>query len=150
MARDRHAVARETACLSRDDRGAVDAHLGSSVESLGERALVAEVKRLTYALDPESVVVRRRKAEGDRSVSLRPAPDCMTYLTALLPVAAGVSAYAALSKTSNTMRSAGNPRSRGQVMADLLVTRVLGQADGQRPQVSVTLNIVMSDQVLLG
>jgi hypothetical protein len=74
----------------------------------------------------------------------------MTYLTALLPVADGVAALAALDSAATTARCEGDPRSRGQVMADLLVTRVLGQHGGQRPQVSVTINVVVSDTVLIG
>ena len=41
-------------------------------------------------LDPASVVRRRRRAEADRHVTTRPAPDVMTWLGALLPVKAGV------------------------------------------------------------
>ena len=134
----------------RDD-GRYGSHFGDqTLIGAGERELVAELRRLSYRLDPESVVARRRRAESQRFVSLRPAPDTMTYLTALLPVADGVAAYAALTGAANAARSDGDPRSRGQVMADLLVTRVLGQADGQAPRVPVTVNVVVSDQVLLG
>ena len=144
-------VARETACLTREARAHVDRVLGGDVlERAGERELVAELRRLAYTLEPESVVARRRRAESERSVSLRPAPDTMAYLTALLPVADGVAALAALTSTAATLRSEGDPRSRGQVMADLLVTRLLGQDDGARPQVPITVNVVVSDEVLLG
>ncbi|EFD74774.1 conserved hypothetical protein [Mycobacterium tuberculosis GM 1503] len=51
----------------------------------------------------------------------------MTYLTALLPVAQGVSVYAALTRAADT-RCDG--RSRGQVMADTLVERVTGPRRG--------------------
>ncbi|KQX63782.1 hypothetical protein ASD06_11640 [Angustibacter sp. Root456] len=144
-------VARETACLTREAREQVDRTISDAVlEQSGERELVAELRRLSYRLEPESVVARRRRAESERSVSLRPAPDTMTYLTALLPVADGVAALAALTSAAATLRSEGDARSRGQVMADLLVTRLLGQDDGARPQVPVTVNVVMSDQALLG
>ena len=117
-------IARETACLSRDDRGAVDllvAGDGARLESLGERELVSAVQAEAYRLDPASFVARRRRAEADRHVTLRPAPDTMTWLTALLPVKDGVAAYAALSRAADTARASGDPRSRGQVMADGLV-----------------------------
>ncbi len=144
-------VARETACLTREAREQVDRTLSDAVlEQAGERELVAELRRRSYRLEPESVVARRRRAESERSVSLRPAPDTMTYLTALLPVADGVAALAALTSAAATLRSEGDPRSRGQVMADLLVTRLLGQDDGARPQVPITVNVVISDDVLLG
>ncbi len=132
-------VARETACLSREHRAVVDQELGDAPEvwaRWGERELIGELRRLAYRLDPASVVARRRRAEGERSVSLRPAPDCMTYLTALLPVVTGVGVYAELTRAADTARAAGDERGRGQVMAD---TRV-----------PVTINVVVSDQVLLG
>ena len=75
-----------------------------------------------------AVVARRRRAESERRVSLRPAPDTMSQLSALLPVAQGVAVYAALARSADTARAGGDARSRGQIMADTLVERVTGQA----------------------
>jgi hypothetical protein len=48
-------VARETGCLTRDDRRHVDQVLDEqTLAGAGERELVAEVKRLAYRLDPQS------------------------------------------------------------------------------------------------
>ena len=146
-------VARETACLSLAHRAEVDQVLGAAPSTWarwGERELVGELRALTYRLDPASVVARRRRAESQRSVSLRPAPDAMTYLSALLPVVTGVGVYAELTRAAATARAAGDVRGRGQVMADTLATRLLGQPDGTAPQVPVTINVVVSDEVLLG
>ena len=60
-------VARETACLSRDDRRAVDADLAArrgGIGSLGEAELVAEARRLGFRLDPHAVT--DRAARGTR------------------------------------------------------------------------------------
>ncbi len=145
-------VARETACLSREHRAQVDdlVDQGDALGGLGERELVAQVRRLAARLDPASVAARRRRAESERCVSLRPAPDAMTYLTALLPVREGVGVYAALRRAADAARCEADPRSSGQVMADQLVTSVLGQPDGVRPVAGVTVNVVVSDKVLLG
>jgi hypothetical protein len=51
----------------------------------------------------------------------------MTYLTALLPVSAGVAVHAALSRHADSLRSAGDNRSRGQIMTD----RTLFQGDSE-------------------
>ena len=59
---------------------------------------MGELRRRAYRLDRASVVARRRRAEAERSVSLRPAPDAMTYLTALLPVVTGVGVFAELTR----------------------------------------------------
>ncbi len=146
-------VARETACLSRDDRLAVDALVASDPERLERislRELVGEIHAQASRIDPASVVARRRNAEADRRVTLRPAPDTMTWLTALLPVKDGVAVYAALTRAADSARAGGDPRAKGQVMADALIGRVL-QDDSVVPRSeSVSLNLVMTDHDLFG
>jgi 5-methylcytosine-specific restriction endonuclease McrA len=55
--------------------------------------------------------------------------------------------YAALTSEADRLKSRGDARSRGQIMADTIVDRVLGAA-GATP--SVTLNVVVNDDVLWG
>lgn len=117
-------LVRETACLSAADRGTVDAELADRLAGMGDRQTAQAALRIAQRLDPEGVVARNRKAVGERRVSLRPAPDTMTHLSALLPVGQGVAVYAALTRHADTARATGDPRSRGQVMADELVHRV--------------------------
>ena len=88
-------VARETACLSLADRLTVDevvAQDAAALEAMGERELAGACLREVARLDAAALVARRRRAESERRVTLRPAPDTMTYLTALLPVKDGVAA----------------------------------------------------------
>src|SRR6478735_8864652 len=111
---------------------------------------MGEVRKLVARLDPAAVAERRRRAEAERCVTIRPAPDTMVYLTALLPVADGVAAYAALSAEADSARALGDSRSRGQVMADTLVARLTGcstSSDG-RPIVPVSIGLVMTDHAL--
>ena len=130
-------VARETACLSREDRQAVDAALAErtgGIGSMGDAELAAEARRAAYRLDPGAVVRRTARAVSQRCVTLRPAPDAMTYLTALLPVASGVAAHVALARAADSAQARGDGRSRGQLMADLLTARLTGSGDvGDRP-----------------
>ena len=143
-------LVRETACLSREDRSRVDEALAgdlSTLDGLGDRALTAAARRLAYQLDPEAALRRVRGAEQDRRVTLRPAPDTMSLLTGLLPVAQGVAAMAALTQEADRARAAGDSRSRGQVMADTLVERVTGQATASATP--VTVNLVMTERALL-
>ncbi|TQJ38303.1 HNH endonuclease [Arthrobacter sp. SLBN-112] len=142
-------VVRETICLSPGDRAGVDEELGADTGALdgrGDKAIVAAVRAAAYRRDPASVAKRAARAATERSVSLRPAPDTMTYLTALLPVAQGVAAYTALTKDADTARAAGDERSRGQVMADTLVERVTGTPGGIS---GVQIQLVMTDRTLL-
>ena len=79
---------------------------------------------------------------------MRPAPDTMAQLSALLPAAQGVAVWATLTRAADQARAAGDPRTRGQVMADTLVERLTGQASAAA--VPVTVDLVISDQTLLG
>jgi hypothetical protein len=141
-------VARETLWLSRADRAEVDADLGPRLESLGDRRVEAEAKKLAYRLDPEGYVARVRGAEKDRWVGLRPAPDVMCRLTGLLPVAQGVAAYAALGREADSRIAQGDSRGRGQIMADTMVERLTGQATAA--DVPVEINLVMTDSAFVG
>ncbi|MGH3366682.1 MAG: DUF222 domain-containing protein [Nocardioidaceae bacterium] len=144
-------LVRETACLTLEDRRTVDRVLAADparLEGLGDHRLVAEAKKLAYQLDPVSALRRSRKAEGDRRVTCRPAPDTMANLTALLPVGQAVAAYAALTREANGAIAGGDPRTRGQIMADTLVQRVTGQAHAA--DVPVEVQLVMTDFSLLG
>jgi len=142
-------VARETACLSHADRGSVDAELAShpgGLGCLGDR-VQHEARRISYRLDPHAFTRRAAQAESDRRVTVRPAPDTMALVTALLPVTQGVAVYAALTRHADSPRCDGDRRSRGQVMADTLVERVTGQTSATA--VPITVNVVMSESALL-
>ena len=141
-------LVRESACLDLDDRRTLDAELcadPAGLDGLGDARLAAAAKTIAYRLDPQAVVDRAAKAETERTVTIRPAPDTMTYLTALLPVAQGVSVYAALRREADTCI---DNRSRGQVMADTLVERVTGRSAAAATPIAV--NLVLSDETLLG
>ena len=112
---------------------------------MGDAALAAAAKAIAYHLDPHAVVDRSARAAEDRTVTIRPAPDTMTYVTALLPVAQGVLVYAALKRQADTTCD-GRSR-RGRVMADTLVERVTGRPAAQ--PVPVSVNVVISDRALL-
>ena len=164
-------IARETACLSREDRATVDALVAGDadrLEAMGLREVVSTCQKESARLDAASVVARRRRAERDRHVTLRPAPDAMTWLTALLPVADGVAVHAALVRAAETARATGDERTKGQVMADSLVSAVVTSAQArdraatqwspappeeQAPApvgLGLGLNLVMSDRSLFG
>ncbi len=141
-------IVRESACLDVADRRAFGRRTlcrPGEPRWAGRCAIAAAAKAIAYRLDPRAIVERAAKAENERTVTIRPAPDTMTWLTALLPVTTGVAVYAALRRAADTTF---DDRSRGQVMADTLVERVTGRpADAPIP---VMVNLVMSDQALFG
>ncbi len=83
-------LVKETACLAAEERCAVDEELAADAgtfDGMGDKAIIAAARTAAYRRDPRSVTRRASHAATERHVSLRPAPDTMTYLTALLPVA---------------------------------------------------------------
>jgi hypothetical protein len=146
-------LARETECLSRVDRAEVDRRLAGDLdvlEAMGDRELAAAARELAYELDPVSFVERRRRAEADRRVTLRPAPDVMAQLSTLVAVRDGVAVWAVLSREADRARACGDERSRDQLMADTLVDRVLHPGKSATAPVSLMINVVVPDTVLLG
>ncbi len=141
-------IVRESACLDVEDRRALDAELcgnGSALDGLGDARIAAAARSIAYRLNARAVVGRAARAESERTVTIRPAPDTMTYVTALLPVAHGVAVYAALKRSADTTF---DNRTRGQVMADALVERVTGRPADVAPPIAV--NLVITDETLLG
>ena len=101
-------LVKETACLSVEDRAAVDEELApdtGTFDGAGDKTIIAAARAAAYRRDPRSVTQRAAHAASERHVSLRPAPDTMTILTAMLPVAQGVAAYAALTRQADSARS---------------------------------------------
>lgn len=121
-------IAQETACLPLEHRLAVDELVASdadALEAMSPYEVRGRCRAAAEQLDPASVLAGRRYAESQRHVSVRPAPDTMTWVSALLPVQDGVAVYATLTRAADAARSAGDPRTRGQVMADALVQAAL-------------------------
>ncbi|QCW51470.1 DUF222 domain-containing protein [Nocardioides dongxiaopingii] len=142
-------LVRETACLSEEHRRTIDEKIAGDddVERLGTKHLVSSAHHLAARLDSAGVAERQRLAERDRRVTIRPAPDTMSYVTALVPVADGVAMYAALKRHADAAAAAGDGRGRGQVMADTVVELVTGRSTDVPP--AVELQLIMTDRALL-
>jgi hypothetical protein len=151
-------VARGTSHLSRELRVAVDAEvIGTNLPAEGDPAATGlagwgdrEVERRVRAcadrLDAAAAVERARVAESERRVTIRPIPDTMAIVSAVLPVAQAVAVNAALQQAAATAKAAGDQRSRGQVIADTLVERVTGRASAD--DVDVEVQVVITDRAL--
>jgi hypothetical protein len=152
-----------TECLSEEDRRLVDEELADRLPVMSSLQVRGAAWAAAYRLDPAAVVKRNAKAVNERRVWVRPAPDCMTYLTALLPVKEGVACFAALNAAASSAQATGDPRGRGQVMADTLVERLThpgsgatgadaadGDSDSGRSGDTVEIHLVMTDTTLLG
>ena len=147
-------MVRETSHLSVEDRARIDEEICgpaslAGLSRMGTKRLVARVKELAGQLDVQACVKRNAKAVSQRCVSVRPAPDLMVYLTALVPMQQGVQAYAQLKKLADAVKATGDERGAGQIMADTLIERVTGREPGRADEVPVTVNLLVSDQTLL-
>lgn len=142
-------VARNVLLLDEEDRDRVDEALAPALPSLTAGAAGRRALALAQSLDPEAAVRRRSLAVASRRVGLRPAPDGMSHLHALVPVEDGVAMIAALRSAAATARATGESGSLpvGAVMADLLVERLTGRS----PMVGVPIEIqlLMTDRTLL-
>jgi hypothetical protein len=133
-------VAKLTSHLSPEQRAEVDAEVvganlpqpddenAPGIAVWGDRRLEAAVRAAADRIDAEAAVKRARTAESERRVSIRPIPDTMALVTAVLPVAQAVAIHAALTRAAASAKAAGDERTRGQVMADTLVSRVVPPA----------------------
>jgi hypothetical protein len=72
----------------------------------------------------------------------------MAYVTGLLPVAQGVAVWASLKAAAESLRTSGDPRGVGQIMSDLLVERITGQATADAVPIEVSL--LMTPDTLVG
>jgi hypothetical protein len=149
-----------TQCLTAQDRTLVDAELADRLPAMSPWQVRGAAWAAACRLDPAAAVKANAKAVNERRVGVRPAPDCMVYLTALLPVKEGVACYAALVNAAKAANLAGDRRGRGQVMADTLVERLTNpgsdaagadSADtgSDKPADTVEIHLVMTDRALL-
>jgi hypothetical protein len=141
-------VVRETRELTGTDRRLVDQRLAEALASMSPRQAEAAARRAAITVDPASAVRRGRTARSDRRVSIRPAPDTMALVTGFVPVEQGVAAWAALDRDARARRANGDPRSRGQIMADTFIERLTGQTTA--PAVPVEIGLTMPADALLG
>ena len=139
-------LTREAADLAPSERARLDEEVCAEAEDLrglGNRALAHRARAVAQRLDPTRAETRARTAATERTVTLRPAPDQMVFLTAYLPVAQGLSTYTALTRAA----AQAAPGNRGQVMADTLVGRITGR-EATTP-VPVSVGLIMTDAALL-
>lgn len=143
-------IVAETSHLDTGERAEVDRLLAAEgVEGRGVGTLRDLARKLAAQVAPGKFRARCAAARTGRRVTLRPAADGMTDLTAHLPAEQGAACYAALQKAfvEVSMDPAPLTRSRGQVMADTLVERVTGQATAEA--VAVEVQVVVPVEALV-
>jgi hypothetical protein len=140
-------IVAEATHLSAADRAALDAELCANhngLAGLGNKKITNQAKSIAYRLDSRAAADRAARAPHARTVTIRPAPNDMAYVTAFLPMPHALSVHSALNKAAD---ASTDGRIRGHVMADTLIQRITGRpADAPVP---VAVNLVLTDQTLL-
>lgn len=141
-------VVKASITLDEAGRRELDQRLAGRLDTMSDRQADAAARALAYELDPRAYVDRASHAASERRVTMRPAPDTMAYLTALLPAKEAVAVFKALHDAAATARAVGDARSSDQVKADTLVQRVTGQASAAA--VPLEIGVVITDTSLIG
>ena len=116
---------------------------------LGDREVEAAARAVAYRLDPRAFVDRTRGAHQDRTVYVAAGAGHHVPADRVPAGRPGRGrARRAVAGRPTGCRAEGDPRSRGQIMADTLVQRVTGQATAAA--VPVEVQLVMSEETLLG
>lgn len=140
-------VVRTTADLTDGQALAVDAALAPVLGRCSETQLEKKATALVYEADKRSHLERTTKAVRDRHVSIRPVANGMVRLSALLPLAEGIAAYACLDAAASALRASGAEETKAALRADELVRRITG-IDPTVSGVPVEIGIVMTDRTL--
>ncbi len=133
-------VARELGCLSAADRGKADEMIAAKLPRQGNEQARRWAAGVVQQLDAEAALAKIKAARRGRCVTIRSLPDAMVRLSAILPMATGVAAFASLYTHAQAVVTGGQhvDGGRGQVMADEFAARLLGstisgQADTAAP-----------------
>ncbi|GAA1451440.1 DUF222 domain-containing protein [Mycobacterium cookii] len=143
------AVAREVGHLDPARRRVVDADLEPRLPGLGDHRIREAVRRSCQTTAADAEAGRHRRARADRRVTTRRLDDGTGQLVATLPLEVLAGVRASLDDAVATARAEGDPRTAGQVRADVLAARVTGlDPSVESPQVRV--NLVIGVESLLG
>ncbi|NNG36996.1 DUF222 domain-containing protein [Nakamurella aerolata] len=121
-------VCRESRQLDDDQARLLDAGMSERVCGWSPADTERAVRKAVYTIDPHGSVDKRAHAESERRVTLRPLPDAMAMVSALLPVEQGVAIYTALTGAAKNTKTIGDQRTLDQLRADALIHR-LSSAD---------------------
>jgi Domain of unknown function (DUF222) len=141
-------VVTETRHLDAETRRDVDGKIvAGGIAQMGPCSAAACARKYAYEADREGYLRRGRTERKHRRVSLRPAPDTMSFLSGYLPAEQGVACLRSLRDHTDTVKATGDPRCRDQIMADTLVERITGQATAA--DVNAELQILIPIDALL-
>ncbi|MEO6470683.1 MAG: DUF222 domain-containing protein [Aeromicrobium sp.] len=142
------AVVRESESLNVDDFVVLDTEIASKLPGLTHVKAAMATRRAVIRIDVEAARTRAGRNRADCRITLCPEPDGVAVLRVRGPAEQMVAVYNALDAWAQGLRSAGDERTRGQIMVQTLVERVTGLAHAD--SLDVEINLVMDAATLLG
>lgn len=145
-------IATESADLTRDQRRGLDTAISRDLNGLGDADLRDLVRREVLRRDEEGWLARHTRARTKRHVHARILGDGMGQLTATLPAIDVSAIMTVLDTTADKARAGGDDRTRGQLVADILVQRLGGPDAGGHlgTPTAIALKVVVSAETLVG
>ncbi|NNG35051.1 DUF222 domain-containing protein [Nakamurella aerolata] len=117
-------VCRESRHLDDDQARLLDTGMSERVCGWSPADTERAVRKAVYTIDPHGSIDKRAHAESERRVTLRPLPDAMAMVSALLPVEQGVAIYTTLTNAAKNTKTIGDQRTLDQLRADALIHRL--------------------------
>lgn len=140
-------VARAALTLDDADRDRLDEDLAPRLTEVTARRAGVLARARAGELDQQAALRRMRHEVSQRHVSVRPISDTMVRISATVPTAQGVAMLKTLDTAATVARAAGDPRTRGQVMADEMFSRTTGLS--RIEDADVEIQLLMTDAALL-
>jgi hypothetical protein len=141
------AVVTETCCLHIDDIPLADAELADKIVGMTTMQAKHAAARVVIGIDAEAAHDRATRNRADARVTLHPETDGVANLNIRGPAEQILAAHKALDDWAQGLRSAGDPRTAGQIMQQTLVERVTGQSHAD--DITVEINLVLDAETLI-
>ena len=139
---------KEAEILNSKHRRAIDGELTSLARDLTPGQLRKAAARLVAATDPETDARRARSARARKQVRAIVNGDATGTLVADLPVEQALACWQTLDHEARCRRGDGDERSIRELMCDLFVERLTGQA--KATDVNLEIGVVIATTSLLG
>lgn len=135
-------LVKEVIALPTPARVLVDERMAERYGNAGIKSLTGEARALANQIDPRAQVKRHQLARTERRVTVRPAPDSMAYLTALLPITQAFACKKSLIDAAATLRAVPDGASTSSVRftetAELTDTTALDRSAGATGVTGIT------------
>ncbi len=138
----------ESVCLAVDDLIVFDGEIAPRLPGLTAKRAAKAARREVVRIDVEAARERAERNRADQRVTLMPETDGVAILQVRGPAEQLVAAQHALDSWARGLRSAGDERTIGQIMAQTLVERVTGLAHADA--IDVEIQLVMDAPTMLG